>query len=132
MVPSYPQLKIRADVTDRLSLEPEHEAVLPSARRKRIWHVPGAFSDEPVSLGAILVIQPGSELAVRPVRGRGSVLGLLEHLYAARFIGRWGLEEVHLERCGALARRVRILALTRPSNPESIEQTTDRIERLFA
>lgn len=135
VMPAFPQIKLWPSSVEALGGDPERLPRLSALFDKRHFDVSGGFAESPVPLGRIFLLGVGDSVRVGAAGARESVLGLVRHSYSARFAaqllgGENGAR--HLLQCSALARRVPISHLERPSGLGLLPDAVRAVEEALA
>jgi hypothetical protein len=126
--PGFPQLKLWPEAVASLGDAPESLPRLHPQNEKRARRVDDGFSNIPLPLTQIYILDAGSTLEISSVSAQEAFMQLVRHSYALRFLGTTGVTAAHFKQCALLASRVPISCLKRPASLEALPELAHLIE----
>jgi hypothetical protein len=118
--PGVPLLKVNADVSLTLGIDPKSLVFLHSAEIKRGLHVTQCNPTVPVPLARIYVLAHEGDLKIKPLLPQESMIELVRHSYPTRLLQRG--DAIHFQQCAQLAREVPIFSLSRAESLSSLPE----------
>lgn len=127
--PAYPRLHLWADSAAKLGRAPSGLRRAHNDLDKFELPVQG-FSLDPLPVAAIYALYVAEQEGIRlqPLKGFEKVRELTSNTYRLRFLHGMQLEQRHFGQAQALARRARLVRVTRPAQPFLLEELADRIQ----
>lgn len=115
-LPGFPRIKLWQDAAEALRIDTAPlRRVRPLFAKFNLPVPPVAPRPLPVRWIYVLESDHRAGVRIRPVQGIGRFQPLHENTYRRRLMAGMALQSWHLQRCGALAGRVRLARVTRPS-----------------
>jgi hypothetical protein len=129
VLPGFPQFKLWPDVAESLDVDPETLPRLHPQMEKRAHHIVHGFSQVPLPLRRIYVLDDGADLEIESLGPRQSFFELVQHSYALRFLGTAGVSAAHFRQCAHVARTVPVSRLKRPRSVSALSDVALLVER---
>ncbi len=134
-LPGFPYLKLWPDSVASLGYAPETLPRLRPELEKRGCRITTGFSQSPVPLKCIYLLNHGPELKIEPLRPSETLIKLMPHWYGARFginlLQSLGLS-THFLQCAALVNKITICRLERPDNLSTLPDVARLVEEHLA
>ncbi len=125
------QLKLWPDAAQRLGRDAsELERVLPGFE-KRLVALSAPALAEPVPLAAVLLVEPGADVELAPIRGAAALMGLVAVHFLSEYVGTPSAAKL-LKDCARLGTRVVIARLRRGQLEAQIPEALDAVRRFAA
>lgn len=128
VVPGFPQLKLWPDAVAALGIDPSELALLHPQFEKRAQRVSVDATRSPKPLRALFVLGLGDQHAIEALPSMEAFSAIVQHAYAARFIGKAGIPPSHFHHCIALARTVPVYRFTRQPSLAKLPKALDLLE----
>jgi len=133
--PGFPQLKLWPEAVVSLGETPETLPLLHPLLEKRARRIMREFSQTPLPLRCIYILDEGSAPAIEPLRPQEALRELIGHWYGARFgvelLQPLGLPSLFLQ-CANLASRISICRLIRPYSLSVLSDVARLVEEHLA
>ncbi|BAZ43118.1 hypothetical protein NIES4102_01140 [Chondrocystis sp. NIES-4102] len=129
--PAFPQLKLWTDAVTQTGKDPHKLPKLIEQFEKREYINKDKFSQTPLQLQQIFILDYNSHIAIKSLSAQEILLNLLRHSYVARF-GSSLLkpsDAAHLLKITKLANLIPINLLLRPKNLELLSQVSQTVEQ---
>ena len=128
VLPGIPRIKLWQDAASQLAIDTGPLRRIRPVLEKFDCPVADIGAD-PVPLRAVYLLQPESrdDIALDPVPGLQRFLPLRDNTYRRHFLTGLGLERQHLQQITALAGRVHVARLRRPTAGFVVEAVVDRL-----
>jgi hypothetical protein len=131
VLPGFPQIKLWPDALASIGHKAEAFPRLQPNWEKRDYRVTSGFSEKPLSVQALFVLDHGPQLVIEPLPASQALLGLLPHWYCVRF-GTEVLQQLdygtHFLQCARLARCVPVYRLSRPRSISALSEVAQLLE----
>lgn len=126
--PSFPQIKLWPEsVSAALGGDPAALPRVHGALEKRRWGADAGFSDAPLPLRGLYVLEVGSTVAVEPMPRVQALDRLIRNAYLLPFIRPMKTEQRLFRQCAAVAESVPVARLVRRVDLEGLELLADAV-----
>ena len=121
--PGYPLQKIWPDSAAMLGIDITAYNRVVEGRDKCVVPVVERFNRCPLPIYIIyeIVVQPGNDISIFPLRGAVKLATIMRNTYRAEFISCLDIKFSHFNQCANLASQVQVFRLTRPSNTRLLD-----------
>ena len=126
--PGSPQLKLWPDTITAFRIDPRSLAPLHSKVEKQAQYVSAALALSPSPLLSLYVLDQGEEHAIESLPLKEAFSEIIQHSYAARFIGKAGIPAWHFHQCAALTRAVPVHRFRRKPSLALLPEALDVLE----
>jgi hypothetical protein len=130
VLPGFPQLKLWPEVIASLGDEPDRLPYLEPGTEKRSFRITSSFSEKPLPLGQIYLLNKDQNKEIVPLKPQEALLELVRHSYRASLL-RWMGAERHLSHCASLVKNVSIFRLNRPFSLSALTDVARMVEENF-
>jgi hypothetical protein len=113
-IPGYPQTKIGLEVAQVLGVNPESLIFLHPKLGKYAYRQEKDFSQDPLPLQSIYVLEEGSEIQIERLSPQAAIVELVRHSYGSRALQAAVSPGFHLLQSTEIFKRVPIYRLQRP------------------
>ena len=122
--PGHPQIRLWADAVQRVDQDADTLSRMLPDLEKYLLAVPGRESPAPLPLRHICVLHVNTDgrLDLSVVTGARKLEALHAQTYRRGFLERMGSKTAHFTLCAAVARRVPMSRVTRPSQPFLLDE----------
>jgi hypothetical protein len=130
VLPAYPRFKLWPDAIVALGEDPESFRRVVSPAEKRDFQINSRFSQRPIPLRGIYILNVGPMPEIERVRPQEALIRLIKHSYATR-IGKElppSEEAAHFLQCAALVKKVPVYRLKRPNALQLLPDTVRLVE----
>ena len=133
LVPGYPQLKVWADVADKLGADVEGLRRVRADLEKYGLPVVGPRDERPTPLRRIYVLESTNtrDLKLTELRGMEKLTALVGNTYRLQFLGSGEGRTPNFEQCASVAERAAVVRAVRPDSPFMLDELTDLVEQDF-
>ena len=130
LIPSFPQLKLWADVCTQLDQNPESLARVRPELEKYTLPLSDGFWPDPLPLKCLYVLKLLNIEAVRleVLTSPDTFMALGQHTYRVRQMQGMGLSGTHLRHCTTVAQQVPLRRITRPAGSFILDELVALIE----
>lgn len=126
--PAFPLVKLRPDSVSSLGLTPDDLPRLTPRYERRRLRVADTFSNEPLPLKQIYLLEDGDEFECLDLSQQQGFIQLLTHSYVVRVLGRTAATPHHFSRCSSIMKHVPVRRLRRPRDLSRMPELIDLIE----
>jgi hypothetical protein len=126
--PAFPRIKMNPDSAIALGYDLEALPLLGGHLEKRLLEAVDGFTPHPLPLSEVYLLDAGSELVVRRIKGSRAFAVLMSQTYAPRFLGSAASTPEHFNQCRQIACRVPLYQLTRPIDFSQLKYIATFIE----
>ena len=134
VLPGYPQMKLWADVTEKLGTDRERLNRVRADREKYAVPLQEGFMQDAVPLYAVYTISTTNTqvLDLKELTGIPAFHVFVRNTYRRRFLDGLGGREGHFEQAAATAKHAKIRRVTRPYRPFLLDELIQLLEEDFA
>jgi hypothetical protein len=132
VLPAFPQLKLWPDATGLLGDRPEALSLLHPDEEKRARPARDGFSQQPLPLAGIYVLDEGACPEIEPLRPQEAFAELLCYSYAVGLLGPSASTPAHFRQCVDLAGRATISRLRRQRSLSALPEVAQFVEQHLA
>jgi hypothetical protein len=125
--PGFPQLKLWPEVIASLGDDPVKLGYLEPGTEKRSFPITSSFSEKPLPLGQIYILNEKHTNEITPLLPQEALLELMRHTYRASLL-KWIGAERHLSQCASLVNNVPISRLNRPLSLSALPHVAGMVE----
>lgn len=130
--PTYPQLKLWADVIEKTGDNVSSYTPVPSFPNK--YFVPvHQFNSLPLSIKSIFILAPYDKdtIEILPIKGMNKHKALKFQTYRRRFIDGLGTTQSHFNIAATVAQQVPMFRVHRPKNKFLLDELGNKLEEIF-
>ena len=127
VIPGFPQLKLWPEVIAALGDEPDRLPYLEPGTEKRSFRITSSFSEKPLLLGQIYLLNEDHSKEIVPLPPQEALLELVRHSYRACLL-RWIGAERHLSQCASIVNALPISRLNRPLSLSMLPEIARMVE----
>lgn len=125
--PGFPVLQLLPDAAEHFGCSAEEREGFDPLEEKVTWRFPGEFSQHPVPLKRLYLLEDGPSVAVEEVNRHRGVFELIRHSYWIRLMHDARPASYFLQ-CAKLCERVSVLRLIRPRTASAMPEVIDVLE----
>ena len=131
VVPSYPQIKLWADMAKYLEIDTRGLRKIRPHIEKFAWPTHESFCNKKRPLKQIYILSSHEKTTfeINTIYGSAKLKYLKEYTYRPQYLSGLGLSKKHALKCVGLAQQVRIKSLVRPENQRHMKLIIDAIEQ---
>ena len=128
-VPGFPRLKLWQDSATRLGIDTAELGRIRPGMEKFNLPVAQAMAAQPLPIRWVYILNSHKrdEFEIEPIHGMARFAPLHDNTYRVRYLEGMALKAEHLQLCGQLSSRIRLVRITRPDRGFSIDALADRI-----
>ena len=128
-LPGFPRIKLWQDAADRLKIDTKSLRRIRPDIEKFSYPLFNQFAQQPLPIRWVCILQSHSETQtlLEPIVGLQKFPPLLENTYRMVFSQGMDLNANHLQLCGKLAGRIRLMRITRPEHGFELDSLIDCI-----
>ena len=128
-LPGFPRIKLWQDAADRLKIDTKSLRRIRPKLEKFSYPLFNQFAQQPLPIRWVCILQSHSETQtlLEPIVGLQKFPPLLENTYRMVFSQGMDLNANHLQLCGKLAGRIRLIRITRPEQGFELDTLIDCI-----
>lgn len=128
-VPGFPRIKLWQDTADKLGIDTAPLRRIRPHLEKYSLPLREHFAGEPLPVRWVYLLGTHSEPDFRfePIQGLQRFQPLRANTYRVRFLEGMALKAEHLQLCGQLAGRIRLVQVTRPEQGFALDELIDRL-----
>lgn len=125
--PGFPQLKLDGGAAVTLGVASQARPRLHPQVAERYYDAPAGFSEQPLKISRVYVIERGQAHAVRRLPSPQACIELVRFTYGAALLVNNEARKRHFSSCARLAREIGVHQLTVPSTLTALQDWPDRI-----
>lgn len=128
-VPGFPRIKLWQDTADKLGIDTAPLRRIRPHLEKYSLPLHDRFAGAPLPVRWVYLLGTHSEPDFRfePIQGLRRFQPLRANTYRVRFLEGMALKAEHLQLCGQLAGRIRLVQVTRPEKGFALDELIDRL-----
>ncbi len=132
LIPGSPQLKLWADVAEKLGESIDHLRRVRADLEKFSLPV-GRADEQPLHLRRIYVLESTNtrDLTLTELKGMEKLTVLVGNTYRLHFLGNGAGRTPNFEQCAAVAERAAVVRVVRPDTPFLLDELTHLVEQDF-
>jgi hypothetical protein len=127
--PAFPHLKLHPETAASLGFDPEISALRSPLEEKIAPRVPEGFSEEPLPLKRVYLLEKGDAIELLPLGRPEAVIALLRYTYTLRSLKAGENQQRHFRHSARLAREVPFRRLIRPHDLKDLPEIVRMVVR---